>query len=263
MDKSVNLAWNVKIYTLDAQNWWNVRIDAQTGQLLDKYNQVLHCDFGAPDHNCASHKASSSNQVENVATNATAAKTNSANTYNVFPMPIESPNHGPRSIVTDPADLSVSPYGWHDTDGVTGPEFTYTRGNNVDAYHDIFNNNSSNGDQPDGGPTLDFDFPLNLASNQPYTYVDAAVTNLFYWSNLMHDVWYHYGFDEVSGNFQVNNYGNGGVDGDHVRAEAMDGSGTNNANFGTDEDGSTGRMQMYLWTSVAYLRVIQMIHCLF
>ena len=33
------------------------------------------------------------------------------------------------------------------------------------------------------------------------------VTNLFYWNNIVHDVTYSYGFDEASGNFQVNNYG--------------------------------------------------------
>ncbi|MBK9176582.1 MAG: M36 family metallopeptidase [Flavobacteriales bacterium] len=26
------------------------------------------------------------------------------------------------------------------------------------------------------------------------------ITNLFYWNNLMHDVWQRYGFDEQSGN---------------------------------------------------------------
>jgi PKD repeat protein len=64
----------------------------------------------------------------------------------------------------------------------------------------------------------------------------------------MHDVWYQYGFDEVSGNFQDNNYGNGGADDDHVLAEAQDGSGTNNANFATPDDGFNPRMQMFLWT---------------
>jgi len=66
---------------------------------------------------------------------------------------------------------------------------------------------------------------------------------------LMHDLWYQYGFDEASGNFQVNNYNNGGVEGDAVRAEGLDGSGTNNAIFGTGADGSGARMQMFLWTN--------------
>ena len=63
-------------------------------------------------------------------------------------------------------------------------------------------------------------------------------------------MWYHYGFDEVSGNFQANNYGNGGVENDHVRAEAIDGGGVNNANFFTPDDGSLPRMQMFIWDGI-------------
>ncbi|WP_262988424.1 M36 family metallopeptidase, partial [Enterococcus faecium] len=78
------------------------------------------------------------------------------------------------------------------------------------------------GSDPDGGFALRFDFPLDLTL-QPETYRPAAVTNLFYWNNIMHDVTHGYGFDEASGNFQVNNYGNGGLGNDDVRAEAQDG----------------------------------------
>jgi hypothetical protein len=82
-------------------------------------------------------------------------------------------------------------------------------------------------------------------------YQAAAVTNLFYWNNIIHDVLYHYGFDEASGNFQENNYGRGGAGSDSVNADAQDGSGTNNANFGTPSDGSNPRMQMFEWTPSA------------
>jgi len=57
---------------------------------------------------------------------------------------------------------------------------------------------------------------------------------------LVHDVWYQYGFDEASGNFQSNNYGRGGTAGDYVQADAQDGGGTNNANFSTPTDGGNG-----------------------
>jgi len=67
----------------------------------------------------------------------------------------------------------------------------------------------------------------------------------------MHDIWYQYGFDEESGNFQENNYGNGGNASDFVNADAQDGGGTNNANFSTPPDGSNPRMQMYLWSAAA------------
>ena len=126
-------------------------------------------------------------------------------------------------MVSTPWDLTASPFGWHDTDGSNGAEFTYTRGNNVLAQEDQDGNNG-NGDRPDGGAALEFDFPVDLTQD-PSTYTDAATTNLFYWNNLIHDVWYHYGFDEASGNFQENNYGNGGADGDYVLADCQDGSG--------------------------------------
>ncbi|MEL6446264.1 MAG: M36 family metallopeptidase, partial [Bacteroidota bacterium] len=173
---------------------------------------------------------------------------NDGSSYNVYALPLESPNHGNRSIATNPADAIASPFGWHDTNGATGPEFTITRGNNVHAYLD--RDGSANvpdpGSEPDGGASLDFDYPINL-SQDPVNYQDAAVTNLFYWNNVTHDLLYRYGFDEVSGNFQVNSYGNGGQGGDAVRAEAQDGGGINNANMFTPSDGSEPRMQMFLW----------------
>ena len=123
-----------------------------------------------------------------------------------------------------------------------------TQGNNVLADTDLDANNIPDGNAPDGGPTLVFDFPFDPAQ-QPSTYVPFAVTNLFYWNNIMHDVMYLYGFDEPAGNFQENNYGNGGIGSDSVNADAQDGSGTNNANFATPPDGSNPRMQMFIWTN--------------
>ena len=143
-------------------------------------------------------------------------------------------------------------FGWHDTNGAAGAELTITWGNNVRAYQDRNDDNTGvASDSPDGGAGLNFDFPLDLTQG-PSTYTAAAVTNLFYWNNIIHDVMYQYGFDEASGNFQVNNYGNGGLGNDDVRAEAQDGADTgkaNNANFGTPSDGSQPRMQMYEWTT--------------
>ena len=253
-DKTIHLAWNVKFYQLDAQHWWNVRIDAQNGEILAYHDQVIHCDFVKGDEKCTDEYHNHNSKERTYKKPHTAAKSQSigtptvANSYNVFPLPIESPNHGNRDLVINPANAIASPFGWHDTDGAAGPEYTITRGNNVHAYYDIGSINSSIGDEPDGGSSLDFDFPLDLSQNQPYTQVPAAVVNLFYWNNVVHDVWYQYGFDEVSGNFQTNNYGNGGLGDDWVRAEALDGGGINNANFATPEDGQNPRMQMYIWT---------------
>ena len=65
---------------------------------------------------------------------------------------------------------------------------------------------------------------------------------------MMHDIWFEHGFDESSGNFQTTNYSNQGAGGDFVFADAQDGSGFNNANFGTPPDGFSPRMQMFLWS---------------
>ena len=59
----------------------------------------------------------------------------------------------------------------------------------------------------------------------------AAVTNLFYMINYLHDWFYDAGFDEAAGNAQTNNYGRGGLGDDSIFAEAQDYSGTNNANM--------------------------------
>ena len=96
--------------------------------------------------------------------------------------------------------------------------------------------------------TQDFTFPFSTAVD-PRTQQAAVVTNLFYFNNIIHDYSYTLGFTETARNFQTNNYGRGGIGNDSVRAEAQDGSGTNNANFATPPDGSRPRMQQYLFTS--------------
>ena len=238
-DGSVRLAWETDIYALDDQNWWVTRVDAETGEILDQHNNVIHDNFGTPDNETPMFA-----EPFYMPRFSVPFQTTDGSSYNVYPLPIESPSHGSRSIVSEPANSVASPYGWHDTNGAAGAEFTTTRGNNVNAYED----GNNPGFQPNAGAGLDFDYPINF-SQHPNNYESAAITNLFYWNNIIHDVMYQYGFDEVSGNFQENNYGNGGAGGDSVNAEAQDGSGTNNANFSTPSDGGNPRMQMYLWTA--------------
>ena len=206
----VTLAWSLTIRPPDGAHWYHASVDTATG------NVVALTDYADNE------------------------------SYEVYAQPSKNPNDGPRTIETDPYILSPtpavvpSPFGWNDTNGAAGPEFTITRGNNVNAYADRNNDDSPDaGSQPDGGPTLNFTGPLvslNLAQD-PFNYTSAAVTNLFYWNNVLHDVHYLYGFDEASRNFQVNNYGRGGNGNDSVNAEAQDGGGLNNANFGTPPDG--------------------------
>lgn len=249
-DTGLNLAWLSEIDTLDALHYWVTIVDAQNGEALAQVDLVVHDSFGPAEGAAASHVGQPAGATVNSSTPAQ-GDASAPDQYEVFAMPSEYPDDGPRVIAVNPADATASPFGWHDTNGAAGAEFTVTRGNNVNAYQDQDNDsNPEPGEQPDGGATLDFTgalVPLNLA-NDPLTYVNAAVTNLFYWNNIIHDVYYQYGFDEASGNFQVNNYGNGGLGNDEVQAQAQDGSGINNANFLTLADGVPGsRMQMYLF----------------
>ncbi|HEX8507526.1 MAG TPA: T9SS-dependent M36 family metallopeptidase [Hymenobacter sp.] len=253
-DGSLRLAWEVTIYELDAQNYWDVRVDAATGAFLDKNNLVAHCEFDndGPE-GTALHAAHGRAVAASRSFNFAAALADpTANAYRVLPLVTESPSHGPRVLVSSTAaDAKASPSGWHTAAGIN---YTITRGNNVHAYEDPSNNNSGALNySPDGGPALLFDFPADF-TRQPVTYRDAALTNLFYWNNLMHDMWYQYGLTEDWGSFQVDNFGKGGLGGDDVRAEAQDSRNIvatrNNANFSTPRDGQRPRMQMYLWAGI-------------
>ena len=241
-DKLV-LAWDISIQEISQQDWWSMRVDAVTGTILDKNNWMVSCSF---EHDHDSHETLNYNKNLFDIPNYKALSLDIGSCvecYEVIALPLESPYYGARSIESGIEDATASPYGWHDTNGAAGAEFTVTRGNNVDAYED----GNNPGYQPDGGADLDFSgYPFSEVYSGANQYEDAAITNLFYWNNLIHDIMYLYGFDEVSGNFQENNYGNGGLGSDYVNAEAQDGSGTCNANFGTPSDGSNPTMQMYV-----------------
>lgn len=206
----LELVWTVNVMTLDEQNWFDSSVNTTTGELAHNTSWIAHAS------------------------------------YNVFNYNLEGPLDGSRTIEVNPQDPVASPFGWHDTNGVAGAEFTDTRGNNVFAQEDR-DDNDTGGFRPDGGASLTFNFPFDDVNQQPQAYESAAITNLFYVNNILHDIHYHYGFDEASGNFQVNNYGNGGLGNDAVQADAQDGSGVNNANFGTPPDGFQPRMQQFIF----------------
>ncbi len=236
------LCWDLSLYTKDGKNWHSIRVDATSGEMMDKTNWMTECTFDNLEYPNTNHQPQSQHSfgLKNESTLLMEG------TYTVYPIPsIESPNHGDRVIVTNPADPVASPFGWHDTNGVAGADFTTTTGNNVIAAEDVEGNNGT-GRQVDGGAGLVFDFPFDRDASVE-DFEEASITNLFYTNNVAHDVWYHYGFDEASGNFQSNNYNRGGLAGDEVFADAQDGSGFNNANFGSPPDGTNPRMQMFLW----------------
>lgn len=97
------------------------------------------------------------------------------------------------------------------------------------------------------GPNT-FDYPVTADSDPSTSNArNAAIVNLFYIINWMHDWWYDHGFNEVTRNAQSNNYGRGGAQSDPLLAQGQDASGRNNANMGTPADGSSPTMQQYLF----------------
>ncbi|MFA6262038.1 MAG: T9SS-dependent M36 family metallopeptidase [Bacteroidia bacterium] len=246
-ESGLKLVWNVELFDNETGDWWNARVDALTGEILERNNWTVHCDpavihEGVNNHAHENHFLQASDETSG----GTYGKTGEGQYY-VLPLPIENPQYGEHTIKSGSATTNGSPFGWHDTDGVAGPDFTITRGNNVFASEDTSNKNIP-GYSPNGGVNLTFDFPYNVRGTKQQN-TNASITNVFYWNNLIHDIFYNYGFDEVAGNFQSNNYGKGGTALDPVRADAMDGSGTNNANFASPVDGKIPRMQMYMWTN--------------
>ena len=264
----IRMIWEIAIQEVNSSDWWNFRIDASSGNIIDKNNFTVSCNIGdGHDHSERAYLSMEDDYCDDDAFNTMIAHDTVSTTsaiaadgasYTVYALPIESPYFGVRTVEVDPANPVASPFGWHDTNGVTGADFTVTTGNNTVTVDDI-NANNSGGTAPEGGGSLVFNHPFDATQTQSGINVplfntgnrslNASITNTFYWTNIIHDITYHYGFDEASGNFQTNNYGNGGIPGDEVLGDVQDGSDTCNANFGTPQDGFSPRMQMFICNS--------------
>lgn len=224
--RDLRLAWLTDIES-SGQEWWQSVVDADSGAILDRTSRYAHA---GPEGT-------------------------------VFT--------GQHPEAAGATTRTVVPLTGLDGSWVSG---TTTSGNNVNAYLDRDDNDSNDEYQPNAADqhfnytftdawrtTADIDSVAALDADR-----DAVITQLFYYTNVMHDWLYGHGFDEASGNFQVDNFGRGGSGGDPVLAEAQDGyefacddgNATpnettdrcqNNANFGTPGDGSSPRMQMYMW----------------
>jgi extracellular elastinolytic metalloproteinase len=250
-----HLAWNVNIDLLGTPDWWNVRIDAATGAFVDQDNWTANEGTARPAKSAAATRAVGYQPLAAVLALAPPPPNTTTSSYLVVPFPRERPTALPLQTETDPwlkagSVNNATTNGWH-FDGTTN--YNTTRGNNVSAYDDAANANAPGNYATSltPAPALSFNYaPDFLTTPSSVANRNAAVTNLFYWSNIIHDVTYQYGFTEAAGNFQADNISRGGLGGDYVKAEAQDGSGTNNANFSTPPDGTSGRMQMYLWSGI-------------
>ena len=261
-DSSLRLAWNVRIVSPDRHGDWFVRVDAQTGEWIDQNSLIVSeandgdCENAPPALNSL-YTPSALSAGKLVSTNKTstifAPPAVASASYRVYPVPVESANFGTRTLETDPwlkagAGNNATTLGWHFDNTAS---YDVTRGNNVWAQEDLAGTNATTGLSDNSStsiPVLTFDKSLDPIMNPNVnTNLRAAIDNVFYWSNIMHDVSYQYGFDEAAGNFQASNLGRGGIGNDYVHAFAEDGAGINNANFATPPDGQSPIMRMYQW----------------
>ena len=223
---NLTLAWETD-FEVDGDTWLTTHVDAGNGQVLSQENRYAH--------------------------------TGPEGTVFTGQHPEDSPA---RAVVA----LTGLDGSWVDD--------RLTSGNNVNAYRDLDNDNAVDAGRPQSPASGDADYQhfnyswtdawrTNADDTGLATDLDAAITQMFYYTNVMHDWAYGFGFDEASFNFQIDNFGRGGSDGDPVLAEAQDGYAfgcldnamppnpircRNNANFGTPADGLSPRMQMFMFT---------------
>jgi hypothetical protein len=255
LTKKAVLTWQVEIQPKGTSDYWLVNVDALKGIVINKINLNIVCDWTHPKNGGKTGTYINTADYTSLNNDDEKALLDNSAKYLVVPFPQENPVVAKPAIRKNPWELAGAGNGastlhWN-SDGTT--DFDSTRGNNVLAQEDVNGNNGlGNGAHSKTAfPDLSFTYTPKfgqaptVAVNQRF-----AITNLFYWNNIMHDISYQYGFDEVSGNFQANNLGRGGAGNDFVFADAQDGSSNNNANFSTPVDGNNPRMQMFLFDAV-------------
>ncbi|KDR73072.1 hypothetical protein GALMADRAFT_228748 [Galerina marginata CBS 339.88] len=165
-------------------------------------------------------------------------------TYKVLPIPGQAEPPSGFQKVTDPQDDIASPLGWH-TVGTTST--TSTEGNNALVYKGGESKTTEQSSSP-----LIFDYPFKKDKEPNDTSdtdnLNAARVNAFYLANKIHDLFYRYEFTEVAFNFQEDNFGKGGQEGDRVKVSVQDNQGTNNSWFDPHPDGTSGTCHLYLYT---------------
>ena len=187
-------------------------IAADDGRLLFRHNQTAHAAF--------SYRAYAESTGANLPLPGPQGR-------NGFPHPTATPNGYQAPLVApNLVTLQSAPFSRNDpwlADGATR-----TIGNNVEAYADLTDPDGFGPADPNecnvalpivgdlhacanAGNTFDYVYDSNLAPAANRTQVMAAVTNLFYLNNYLHDWFYDAGFDEASGNAQLSNYGRGGL----------------------------------------------------
>ncbi|KAI8608297.1 Fungalysin metallopeptidase-domain-containing protein [Chytriomyces sp. MP71] len=233
---AVVLAWDLSVETKDG-HWYNAFVCVSSGEVLGVSD--WSSQFSASDNLVASQPLQERQQlIPNMS-------------YNVVAVGRRNPLDDGVSLEANPWDLNASPFGWQYLKDIGFS--TTTEGNNVAA--------QSNPNKVEDNAKLltlarptatknQFRFPIDLAKGpENPNNAEAAIVNVYYLTNIMHDVFYSYGFTETTGNFQFDNMGKGGKESDGIIAIAQAASGKNNANFVSPPDGDNGKMSMFIFDS--------------
>ena len=215
IEGALRLAWHTVVSTPDDSDLFDILIDAGTGELLLRRSRV--------------HYVQGSGRV------LQGAGTASVDPRRPDPMPFGS--HGTLAC-PPPVNYAVRGLTTPFRDPATVLSDTgFLEGNNARVFR-------GTGEMAQGtydGQQWMFDFPFNSG--------ESAETALFFGLNFAHDFYYALGFDEAAGNFQMDNFGRGGVGGDPIRGKAR-AVGRNNANYVNAPDGRVATINMFLWDSM-------------
>ncbi|ARD44722.1 rhombosortase-dependent M36 family metallopeptidase [Colwellia sp. PAMC 21821] len=231
----------VETGAIDSRNseYFGYVVAAKTGEVLFKKNLTSHAaDFNYRVYADAESKKPWDSPHGEVMPAPAGQDVDAYLTTEYMEAPLVMLSHGPISTM-DP---------WLADDA------TMSTGNNVNAYVDAI--------APQGLTNGDYMAEVTSANTFDYKYDDteaeysvnnrkAAIVNLFYMNNYLHDDYYDHGFDEMSYNAQESNFGRGGEEGDPLNVEVQDNSGFDNANMSTPADGGSPRMQMFLWDTTS------------
>jgi extracellular elastinolytic metalloproteinase len=160
----------------------------------------------------------------------------SAARYNAIPVGDENILTNGFKTIIDPHLPDSSPTGWHTVFGARSMQ--------------IMDNNAIAKMQTDDSTpqcptsaTNNYDF-IYYPDSMPIQNAGLAVTNAFYVTNMMHDIFYRYGFNEQAGNFQMDNFGKGGFEGDPIEVFVQSSDVQNNAFFTSPPDGQKGKLYL-------------------
>lgn len=218
MAGSVRLAWRVEIEPNGFPQAYEILVDAGTGEILYRRNLYQYADGVA----------------RILQSDATQAIDN------------RRPDEHPAGTAQPGSPDGCPPAGDFLVRGLTQPFRDSSTvlfgggllaGNNSQAFRRSTGVEGVRGTD-DGVGDWHFDFPFNSA--------DSAETQAFFTLNFLHDFFYDLGFDEAAGNFQIENFGRGGVSGDSVNANVR-AVGRNNANFATPPEGQKPTLNLFLW----------------